>query len=123
WLINPDMRVVPQAQTASVGTQLDAALAAYPHWQVRSLYLPQDAWMATQLWFVAEDGRTRRVFVNPYSGEVQGDARWFNAHRFLREAHRHLMMPIAVGLPIVCAFAFFLLVSALSSLWVYRRWW
>lgn len=123
WLINPDMRVMPAEETVSAGAQLDAALAAHPGWKVRSLYLPRDPWFATELWFTTEEGRTRRVYVNPYSAEVQGDARWFNAHRFLRESHRHLMMPVNVGVPIVCAFAFFLLISAISSLWVYKKWW
>lgn len=61
--------------------------------------------------------------MDPYNGDVRGDSPWFNAHRFLRQAHRHLMLPVAWGVPVVCLAALVLLVSFATSLVIYKRWW
>ncbi len=69
------------------------------------------------------DGTRRFVWVDPYSGRVTGDTTWFNAQRILRNTHRHLMLPLEIGVPLVSALALPLLLSLISSLYIYKRWW
>ncbi len=54
---------------------------------------------------------------------MQGHANWYNAHRFLREAHRHLMLPLQWGLTIVTLLSFPLLLSMISAFPIFKRWW
>ena len=123
WLLNPAMRVTVEESRASWGEQLRAVHERHPDWRVEFLFAPVDPWFATAMYAVTPEGRRRHVYVNPYTAEVTGDTRWFNAHRFLREVHRHLMLPVKYGVPIVSAFAFALVVTLISSFWVYRKWW
>lgn len=123
WLLNGDMRVTPADATVSWGQQLDAARARYPDWRPYYFFAPFEPWFAAELWEHTPDEAIRRVYIDPYRGEVAGDAGWFNAHRLLRETHRHLMLPVRLGVPLVSAFAVPLLLSAVSSLWIYKRWW
>lgn len=123
WLLNADMRVDVGDERASWGAQLDAVRARHPDWQPAYFYGPEDAWFAAELHVMTPEGKRHRVYVNPYTANVTGDAGWFNAHRLLREMHRHLMMPVTIGVPIVSAFALALLVTLGSSFWVYKKWW
>ena len=123
WLLHPAMRAMPADGRASWGRQLDAARRAYPDWTISRISGPEGDWFASQLTAKTPDGRTRFVWVDPYRGTVRGDTAWFNAHRFLRNMHRHLMMPTKIGVPIVSAMGVALLLSLATSLVVYRRWW
>ena len=123
WLLNPDMRVDVKTSRASWGEQLDAIRTRYPEWTPGNFYGQEDAWFAAGMFMQTPAGETRRVYVDPYTAEVTGDAGWFNAHRFFREAHRHLMMPVKYGVPVVSVFALALFVTLVSSFWVYKKWW
>ncbi|MGH8495244.1 MAG: PepSY-associated TM helix domain-containing protein [Gammaproteobacteria bacterium] len=123
WLLNADMRVRPSEQRASWAEMLSNVREDYPAWRVDYLRASVEPWFAAEAVISAADGEQRRVYVDPYSGDVKGDAPWFNAQRFLRQAHRHLMLPIAWGVPIVCTMAVVLLLSFGTSLVIYKRWW
>ncbi len=123
WLLTPAMRVDVEDSRASWGEQLDAVRARYPAWTPGNFFAPVDPWFAAEMFVRTPEGETRRVYVNPYTAEVTGDADWFNAHRFFREIHRHLFMPVDIGVPIVSVFALALFVTLLSSFWVYKKWW
>lgn len=123
WLLTPELRVSVGDQRASHGTLIDAAREAYPDWTLFYLFEPFEAWFAAELLAFTPDGERRRIYLDPYRGTVQGDVNWFNAHRILRETHRHLMLPTRIGVPIVSLLALPLLISAVSSMWIYKRWW
>jgi uncharacterized iron-regulated membrane protein len=124
WLLHAPIRVQPQeSEPASWGSWLAAVQRAHPTWRVQSLQAPIDPWFAAKAWVVTEEGRNRFVWVNPHTAQVTGDTAWFNAHRLLRNTHRHLMMPIQLGLTIVCLLAVALLVTFASSFVIYKRWW
>ena len=124
WLLNPPMRVQPDPlRRASWGEMADAVRRAHPRWTLESIQAPQASRFAAQATVRTAQGRPRFVWVDPYRGVVTGDTAWFNAHRLLRNSHRHLMMPTAIGVPIVAALSIPLLLSALSSLYIYKRWW
>ncbi|MGO1070183.1 PepSY-associated TM helix domain-containing protein [Lysobacter sp. CA199] len=123
WLLNPQMRVQPIAQRASWGEMVDAVRDAYPDWTFESIDRPEAERFAAQASMRTPQGRLRFVWVDPYRGTVTGDTAWFNAHRLLRNTHRHLMMPTWLGVPIVAALSVPLLISLISSLYIYRHWW
>lgn len=123
WVLHPQMRVEPASTRVSWGQQLDAARAAYPGWQIGRISAPEDTLFASQLTAKNPQGRSRFIWVDPYRGTVTGDTAWFNAHRFLRNMHRHLMMPTKIGVPIVSALGIALLLTLATSLVIYRKWW
>lgn len=123
WLLHAEMRVTPGAQRASWGTMVDAVQRAHPTWTLQGLSAPHASRFAARAQMRTDDGRLRFVWVDPYSGKVTGDTHWFNVHRLLRNTHRHLMLPVKYGVPLVAALAIPLLLSLVSSLFIYKRWW
>lgn len=125
WLLNPAMRVTPQSgrPPASWGQLYDAARSAVPDSRITSIDAPIDPWFAARA--VALTGWGERVYVHldPWTAEVRGVTSWFNVHRFLRQAHRHLMLPVRLGVPIVASLSVLLAISLVSSWAIYRKWW
>ena len=111
WLLHAEMRVTPGAQRASWGTMVDAVQRAHPTWTLQGLSAPHASRFAARAQMRTDDGRLRFVWVDPYSGKVTGDTHWFNVHRLLRNTHRHLMLPVKYGVPLVAALAIPLLLS------------
>jgi len=123
WLITPELRVAMDDTRVSHGRMLEAVRRDYPDWNLFYLSEPVEPWFAAEMIAFTPDEERRRIYIDPYSGEVTGDVNWFNAHRILRETHRHLMLPTAIGVPIVSLLGIPLLISAVTSLWIYKRWW
>ncbi|MFC7331874.1 PepSY-associated TM helix domain-containing protein [Rhodocista pekingensis] len=124
WLVTPSMRVMPRdAAPASWGQLADGARSAVPGARVASLYAPIHPGFAAEAWMDAGGPRMVRVHLDPYTGAVTGTAPWYNIHRFLRETHRHLMLPVKIGVPIVCTLALLLAASLVSGIVTYRKWW
>ncbi|MGE3475277.1 MAG: PepSY-associated TM helix domain-containing protein [Rhodospirillaceae bacterium] len=124
WLARPAMRVTPsQAPHASWGTIADAAVKAVPDASVTFIYAPPHAWFAAEA--IAETGPNSRVrvYLNPYEGTVQGVAPWMSFLRFFREMHRHLLLPIRYGVPIVSSMALLLVLSVVTGLVSYKKFW
>ena len=123
WVLHEEMRVSPATERASWGAMVGAVQRAYPTWEFNGLSAPKGPRSAAMASMETDQGRLRFVWVDPYRGEVTGDTHWFNAQRFLRNTHRHLMMPVKLGVPIVSALAIALLVTLVTSLVIYRHWW
>ncbi|MEN3748768.1 PepSY-associated TM helix domain-containing protein [Sphingomonas sp. HF-S3] len=124
WLVTPAMRVAPQdAPRASWGTIAEAATRAAPDLRLTTIFAPIDPWFAVEAWVEPEKGAPGRVYVDPWTGEVTGQHGWANVHRFLRQVHRHLMLPTRIGIPIVCALALLLAASLITGVVTYKKWW
>lgn len=124
WLVDPAQRVVPRdAPTASWGDWAAAVKAAEPDATIQYMTAPTDPWFAARAVIERPDGGLRIAYVHPWTSEVQGVHGWFTVHRFLRNTHRHLMMPVDIGVPIVCSMAFVLLVSLITGLITYKKFW
>jgi uncharacterized iron-regulated membrane protein len=123
WLITPELRVETAPERVSYGRMLASARARYPDWTFFYLSEPIEPWFAAELVAFTPQDERRRIYIDPYSGEITGDVDWFNAHRILRETHRNLMLPPAIGVPIVSLLAIPLLISVVTSFWIYKRWW
>ncbi|ODT85286.1 PepSY-associated TM helix domain-containing protein [Phenylobacterium sp. SCN 70-31] len=124
WMATPAMRVAPQsAEKASLGDIAAAARAEVPGGRLQSVYMPTDPWFAAEVWVDAGGKRIERVYVNPWTAEVTGTGGWANIHRVLRQTHRHLMLPVKYGVPIVCSMSFLLLASLVTGLVTYKKFW
>ena len=124
WLATPAMRVSPRSEpVASWGALAQAAARAAPDARLQTLYAPIDPWFAVEAWVSRGKGAPERVYVDPWTAEVTGRHGWANVHRFLRQAHRHLMLPTKIGIPIVCSLALLLAASLVSGIVTYKKWW
>lgn len=124
WMVTPAMRVAPQAAPqVSIGQIAAAAQADVPGGRLQAVYMPIDPWFAAEVWVDRGKKRIERVYVNPWTAEVTGHGGWANIHRFLRQTHRHLMLPVKYGVPIVCSLSFLLLASLITGLVTYKKFW
>lgn len=124
WLLTPPMRVVPRdAPRASWGTIAEAARRAAPDARLTTIFAPIDPWFAVEAWVGPEKGAPRRIYIDPWTGKVTGQHGWANIHRFLRQVHRHLMLPARIGIPIVCSLALLLAASLVTGIVTYKKWW
>jgi uncharacterized iron-regulated membrane protein len=123
WLLHAEMRVTPRDTRASWGQIVGAAQQSHPDWVLEGVAAPHASRFAAVAQMRTSENRRRFVWIDPYTGQVTGDTHWFNAHRLLRNTHRHLMLPVKYGVPLVAALSIPLLLSLLSSLFIYKRWW
>lgn len=124
WLITPAMRVTPQDRPqASWGAIAEVAQRAVPQGRLQALYAPIDPWFAVEAWVDMGKGAPRRVYIDPWQARVTGTQGWANVHRFLRQVHRHLMLPTRLGIPLVSSLALLLLASLVTGIVTYKKWW
>lgn len=125
WLLQPSLRVAPSSVEGEPRWERIAAAATQePQAQsVEYLSAPVAGAFAATAVIVRKDGTRRVLHIHPTTGKVQGDGNWVGAQRVLRNIHRHLNLPVKYGVPLVCTLAFLLLVSVVTSLVVYKRWW
>lgn len=124
WIIHPALRVSPQeAPTASWGRWFDAARQALPGSEIEEVAAPVGRGYAVEVTASDADGDRHMVYINPWSATVQGIGSGMTARRALRQLHRHLMLPGAIGLPIVGALSIPLLVLLVTAIPVYKKWW
>ncbi|GAB3012833.1 PepSY-associated TM helix domain-containing protein [Bowmanella dokdonensis] len=124
WLSNSAMRV----DTGSSGPMdwprvYEMADRHFSGARLTSLSAPPDPWFAAEAVYLDEHGERFRGFFHPVSGEFQGTGRWHNWQRFFRMSHRHLMLPLPLGITLVCLVGLLLTGSLLSGTVIYRHWW
>ena len=125
WLLQPELRVSP----ATVGEEprwdaIAAAAAAHPAGAaIRSIDAPVASAFAVQVQIIRPDGSRAFLYAHPETGVIQGGGPWVGAQRILRNMHRHLNLPLNIGVPLVSILSVLMLASLISSLVVYKRWW
>lgn len=124
WLTNSAMRVdsdtVTELNWSAVYQQ---AKTQQPDKHFLHIKAPIDPWFAAEVVYYENEDELHRLFLHPTTGEYLGDGRWYNWQRFFRMSHRHLMVPTKIGVTIVGALGFLMLISLLTSFVVYRKWW
>ncbi|WP_333586088.1 PepSY-associated TM helix domain-containing protein [Phenylobacterium sp.] len=125
WLMRPAMRVNPATVAAEANWPAIAATAVAQAGEGRVLSLegPTDPWFAAAAIVESPEGGLSFVYLHPTTGEFQGRGHWVGAQRILRNMHRHLMMPIPIGVPIVTSLSLLLAVSLVTAFVVYKKWW
>ncbi len=124
WMARPAMWAAPTPveDRISWGAAGDAAAAHAPGAAVLNVYGPIHPAATFDVVMRGEDGPFH-VYVHPRTGVVTGTGPWPGFQRFLRNAHRHLMIPVQPGVTLVSLSAVFLAVSLVTSFWVYKKWW
>lgn len=123
WLLMPEMRVTPQEERLDSGLLLDKLQAAYPDhglsfFQTHQIH-PHTASMAM---YNDDNGGFRYAWINPYTGEVQGDTPLLTVGRFLSFLHGTLFLPV-IGRSLVNAFGVLTLISLVAGLLAYPKFW
>ncbi|KAF1066516.1 MAG: hypothetical protein GAK45_01895 [Pseudomonas citronellolis] len=130
WLINPAVRAsAPEGVEQRLG--YDALLAAIarqePQAHVSSLGIPGETHFAVTADVSYPDLRNTTLYVNPYSGAIQGEAPLFDFRYFTRALHGWWLVPFTHGYSwgwyLVSLLGLPMLASLVTGLVVYKRFW
>ena len=125
WVANSASRVYRLSETKNydwVSLYVNAQ-GAYPDAELLSISASADPWFAVVV-VAADENRERfRIFLDPETNQVQGEGRWYNWQRFFRQTHRHLMLPIKIGVTIVGLLSVPLFIAFCSGTVIYQKWW
>ena len=118
-----------EAQDAPVDwTAMHEAVAeAFPDGQNLGIYVPGSAYAppgpngAAAAYVAFPNGQTRKVYLDPYTGTLQGSTSFFNTQRFFRSFHRRFFDGNR-GIVLVTLMALPLLFSALTGFLFYKGW-
>ncbi|QRK82711.1 PepSY domain-containing protein [Pseudomonas granadensis] len=130
WLANPQMRASQPADDAprlSYDQILAAIKQAEPQTVVQRISRPDESHFALDVNVSYPDGRSQTVYVNPYTGVIQGSAPDFNFKAFTRALHGWWLVPFTNGFSwgwyLVSFLGLPLLASLITGLVVYKRFW
>ena len=85
--------------------------------RIVQLHQPEHNGFAIEALVINTQGQRYRVYVDPVSYDATGTGRWMNWQNSLRRLHRHLMLPLGLGVTLVSSLAVLLLASLLSG-WI-----
>lgn len=122
WLVTPAARVEPAGEPVSAGVVDAAVRTAYPEAEISWIEAPLYRRSAAQVVVDLPAQDSVRLYVNPYTGELQGQHSYFNIQRFFRSFHMNLFIPFW-GKYLVTLFALTMLTSLVAALYFYKRWW
>jgi len=130
WLANPPMRASQPSDDApllSYQQVIEAINKAEPQTVVQSISRPDESHFALDVEVSYPDGRSVVIYVNPYSGVIQGIAPQFNFRAFTRALHGWWLVPFTNGYSwgwyLVSFLGLPLLASLVTGLVVYKRFW
>lgn len=130
WLANPDVRATRPADDAQpLGfDQVVAAIARQqPDAAIEWLAKPEEDHFALTAAVSYPDTRTATLYVNPYTGVIQGSSPLFDFRQFTRALHGWWLVPFTNGFSwgwyLVSLLALPMLASLVTGLVVYKRFW
>lgn len=130
WLINPAVRAqAPDADTPRMGYQdlMNAIAKQEPDASVQRLSWPEESQFALTASVGYPGARFTSIYVNPYTGDVQGPALNFDLRQFMRALHGWLLIPFTNGYSwgwyLVSLLSVPMLLSLITGLVVYKRFW
>lgn len=130
WLANPPMRASQPSDDAPRLNydQIVAAIKkAEPDTLIESISRPDESHFALDVEVSYPDGRSATVYVNPYTGAIQGTAPPFDFKAFTRALHGWWLVPFTHGYSwgwyLVSFLSLPMLASLVTGLVVYKRFW
>jgi uncharacterized iron-regulated membrane protein len=130
WLANPDVRAskpTDDAERLSYGQVLQAIQRAEPDIIVQSISRPQEDHFALSVIVSYPDGRSPTLYVNPYTGAIQGVSPQFDFRQFTRALHGWWLVPFTSGFSwgwyLVSMMGLPMLASLITGLVVYKKFW
>ena len=122
WLVNPAQRVAVSGELRSLEDLYEATVNAYPDAQIQAVNAPRYANFAAEVVISDINSPMKRVYIDPYTLEIRGEAPFLNIQRYLRDFHRRLFTG-SFGFYLICLASLPLLGSLITSLYFYKRWW
>ncbi|NVZ66457.1 PepSY domain-containing protein [Pseudomonas gingeri] len=130
WLANPEIRASKPSDDAPL-LSYDQVLAAIkknePDLIVQLIQRPDESHFALLADISYPDGRSVTVYVNPYTGVIQGISPQFNFKNFTRALHGWWLVPFTDGYSwgwyLVSLLGIPMLASLVTGLVVYKRFW
>lgn len=130
WLANPDVRASKpsdDAERLSYGQVLAAIQRAEPELVVQSIDRPDEDHFALTARVSYPDGSSPMIYVNPYTGAIQGISPQFDFRQFTRALHGWWLVPFTNGFSwgwyLVSLTGIPMLLSLITGLVVYKRFW
>jgi uncharacterized iron-regulated membrane protein len=130
WLANPQIRAsqpADETQPLSYGQILNAIQQERPELAVEWLSSPEESHFALTAQVSEPGGGTFRLYINPYTGAIQGVSPNFDFQAFTRALHGWWLVPFTNGYSwgwyLVSLLGLPLLVSLITGLVVYKRFW
>ncbi|MBV4474459.1 PepSY-associated TM helix domain-containing protein [Pseudomonas botevensis] len=130
WLANPQTRAsAPSDDAPRLGYDqiLTAIRQAEPQLLVDRISRPDEAHFALEVGVNHPDGRSSTIYVNPYTGKIQGTAPDFDFSAFTRALHGWWLVPFTNGYSwgwyLVSILGLPMLASLVTGLVVYKRFW
>ncbi|MTI24679.1 PepSY-associated TM helix domain-containing protein [Fulvivirga kasyanovii] len=120
WLFIPEMRAIPQDKLASKNEIVRNIQAQYPNGRIQFWSATEEPYLC-DIVYIIDEGELTYGFVNRYTGALQGHANLTFA-RFFRDLHYYLFIPFQIGHFTVLIFAFLLLISFVTALLFYKKW-
>ncbi|HSF52193.1 MAG TPA: PepSY-associated TM helix domain-containing protein [Algoriphagus sp.] len=122
WLFYPGLRASGDGDRKSYNQLAREVQKAYPDGELTYWEMGDEPYL-NDIVYVELEGQRYYVFVDPVKGQVTGSTT-VTFQRFFRDFHYYLFMPFnQIGYFIVLVFAFFLLVSMITPLFFYKKWW
>ncbi len=121
WLLNPALRAEAREQPYDWTAMHEAMARAFPEGRTTGIYAPEEPGFAALAYVALPTGQTRKAYLNPYTGAVQGHTSFFNTQRFFRSFHRRFFDGER-GIVIVTLCAFVLLLSVATGFTYYKGW-
>jgi len=124
WLSNSAKRVSPESvDTVNWLAIYSRAQQKIPQHPIRSIEAPPYSWFSAEVIYEKDNKERHRLFFHPSTGQYLGEGRWLNWQRFFRMLHRHVMLPVTLGITLVGLLAVSLVIVLISSLYFYKNWW
>lgn len=130
WLANPDVRASKpsdDAERLSYGQVLAAIQRAEPELVVQSIERPDEDHFALTARVSYPDGSSPMIYVNPYTGVIQGISPQFDFRQFTRALHGWWLVPFTNGFSwgwyLVSLTGIPMLLSLITGLVVYKKFW
>ncbi|TEN15407.1 PepSY-associated TM helix domain-containing protein [Pseudomonas aeruginosa] len=130
WLANPEIRASKPSDSAeplSYSQVLASINQARPELKVESIERPDESHFALTVDVSHPDGSSAALYVNPYTGAIQGKSPHFDFRQFTRALHGWWLMPFDNGYSwgwyLVSLLGLPMLASLVTGLVVYKRFW
>lgn len=122
-LFKPQMRAAADGREKIEMSEIyGAAEEARPDVTIVRVYRSQDSWVADQVEFLAPNG-SRSMWVDPYSGVVNGETGGISFHHLVAELHTRLFVPGKPGIMLVTVFSLALTGALIAGVFLLPRFW
>jgi len=123
WLFYSEVRVTPIGNKLNEGEVFDRMQAAMPGVGL-SAFMTATSRERTAAYatMTLPEGGFKKLWVDPYSGEITGETNFLTVGEFLSILHKNLFMPV-IGRSLVNVFGVLCLIGLITGLISYRRFW